>query len=115
LPSIRLVRFAKLTALIADVLTIFCAVLIVGWQIIVFLKDGSWPALPLSFVFGTPGYNQGEVYSTASISKTGGGWATNFNDVLLQVPIITPLLLAAAFLTAFYLWLSDMERRLARL
>src|SRR5262249_3116133 len=35
-PSVRLVRFAKLTVLIADVSTIFCAFLIVGWQITIF-------------------------------------------------------------------------------
>jgi hypothetical protein len=113
LPSVGLVRFAKLTAVIADVSTIFCAVLIVGWQIIIFLRDGSWRALPLSLVLNASEYNHGEV--TGSIDKTGGKLVTNFIDALLQVPIIVPLLLATAFLTAFYLWLSDIERRLAKM
>ena len=115
LPSVRLVRFAKLTALIAGVWTIFCAVLVVGWQITIFLKDGSWQALPLSLVINTSGHNPDEVYSTASIDKIGGNRATNLTDVLLQMPIVIPLFLGAAFLTVFYLWLSDVERRLTKM
>ena len=112
MPSVRLIRFAKLTVLIADVSTLFSAVLIVGWQIIILLKDGSWTALPLSLVFNT---SKGEIYSTASIDKIGESRVTNFTDVLLQVPIIMPMLLAAAFLTAFYLWLSSLEREISKL
>ena len=112
MPSVRFIRFAKLTALFADVSTIFSAVLIVGWQIVTLLKDGSWPALPLSLVFSTP---KGEVYSTASIEKNGESHqATNLIDVLLQVPIIMLLLLGVAFLTAFYVWLSSVEREFTK-
>ncbi|HET7164039.1 MAG TPA: hypothetical protein VFI94_02690 [Pseudolabrys sp.] len=110
--SVRFIRFAKLTALLADVSTIFSAVLIVGWQIVILLKDGSWPALPLTLVFST---SKGEIYSTASIEKNGESHqATNFIDVLLQVPIIMLLLLAVVFLTAFYVWLSSVERELTK-
>ena len=109
LPSVRLIRFAKLTVLIADVSTLFCAFLIVGWQIIIFLRGGNWWALPLSLVFNTP---KGDVYSTASINKIGESRVTDFTDVLLQMPIIMPVLLAAAFLTGFYLWLSSLEREI---
>jgi len=109
--SVRFIRFAKLTALLADVSTIFSAVLIVGWQIVILLKDGSWPALPLSLIL-TPKI---EVYSTASIEKNGKSHqATNFIDVLLQVPIIMLLLLAVVFLTAFYVSLSSVERELTK-
>jgi hypothetical protein len=109
--SVRFIRFAKLTALLADVSTIFSAVLIVGWQIVILLKDGSWPALPLSLIL-TPKI---EVYSTASIEKNGESHqATNFIDVLLQVPIIMLLLLAVVFLTAFYVSLSSVERELTK-
>ena len=111
LPSVRLIRFAKLTVLIADVATIFCAFLVVGWQIIIFLRGGNWRALPLSLVFNTP--NNGDVYSTASINKIGESRVTDFTDVLLQMPIIMPVLLAAAFLTGFYLWLSSLEREIS--
>lgn len=113
MPSVRLVRFAKLTALIAGVWTIFCAVLIVGWQITIFLKDGSWQALPLSLAFDKLEY-QHEVYSTASIDKISRSLTTNFIDLLLQTPIIVPLVLATALLMAFYSWLSNIERRLTK-
>ena len=114
MPSVRLVRFAKLTTLIAGVWTTFYAVFVVGWQITIFFKDGSWQALPLSLVFNTS-EDQREVYLTASIDKIGANRATNVIDLLLQMPIIVPLILAAAFLMAFYLWLSDIERRLTKM
>ena len=109
--SLRLIRFARMTALVADIWTIFCAVLIVGWQMIVFLREGSWHALPLSSVFNTLESSRSEIYSTASIDKIERSHPANLADALLQVPVIVPLLLGAALLTAFYLWLSDTERR----
>ena len=115
LPSVRLIRFAKLTVLIADVATLFCAFLIVGWQIIIFLRGGNWRALPLSLVFNTPEHNQGDIYSTASIDKIVARHSTDFTDALLQLPIIMPVLLAAAFLTGFYLWLSSLEKEISKL
>ena len=115
LPSVRLIRFAKLTVLIADVSTLFCAFLIVGWQIIIFLRGGNWWALPLSLVFNTSEHNQGDIYSTASIDKIVARHSTNFTDALLQLPIIMPVLLAAAFLTAFHLWLSSLEKEISKL
>ena len=114
MPSVRLVRFVKLTVLIADVSTIFCVILIVGWQITIFLGDGSWRALPLSLVFSTPKYNQNEVYSTASIDKIIASHSTNFADALLQLPIIMILLLGAAALTALYLWILEVEKKLTK-
>ena len=109
--SLGFIRFARMTALVADIWTMFCAVLIAGWQMIIFLREGRWHALPLSSVFGTLESSRGEVYSTASTDKIERGHVTNLVDVLLQVPVIVPLLLGAALLTAFYLWLSDSERR----
>ena len=113
MPSVRFIRFAKLTVLISDVLTIVCAVLIVSWQAIVFVRDGRWQALPLSLIV-TSQRSSDEIYSTASIDKIEAGQAVNSLDTLLQVPIIFLLLLAAAFLTAFYLWLSNTEKQLAK-
>jgi hypothetical protein len=112
--SLRLIRFARMTALVADIWTIFCAVLIVGLQMIVFLREGSWYALPLSSIFNTLESSRSEIYSTASIDKIERSHPPNLADALLQVPVIVPLLLGAALLTAFYLWLSDTERRYSR-
>lgn len=53
MPSVRFIRFAKLVALIADIWTLACAML-VGWQTVIFLREGNWQALPLSLVFSTP-------------------------------------------------------------
>lgn len=111
MPSAGLIRFAKLTVLTANVLTIFCAVLIVSGQIIFFLKDGSWRALPLSFVFVPRQSGSGEVFMTASIDKMAESQPTGFVDALLHVPASIILLLGVAFLTAFYWWLSNIEKR----
>ena len=78
---------------------------------IIFLREGSWHALPISSVFNTPKYSRDEIYSTASVDKIERSHLTNLADALLQVPVIVPLLLGAALLTAFYLWLVDTERR----
>jgi hypothetical protein len=110
LPSVRFIRFAKLTVLIADLWTLAYVALVFGWQTFIF--HGSWQALPLSFVFGTQSYSDGDVDSTASIDKIDQSQATTFANPLLQLPILTLLLLAAAFLSAFYLWLHNTEKRL---
>ena len=109
--SLRLIRFARRTTLVAVIWTIFCAVLIVGWQMTIFLREGSWHALPLSSVFNTLESNRAEIYSTASIDKIERSHSANLADALLHVPVIVPLLLGAALLIAFYFWLSDTERR----
>jgi hypothetical protein len=110
LPSIRFVRFAKLWVLIADVLTIFCAVLTVGLQINSWRRDGSWPALSLSLVLGRAEHGRDDIFTTASIAKFEESRVANFVDALLQMPIIMLLLAAAVLLTAFYSWLLSLER-----
>jgi hypothetical protein len=98
--------------LIADIWTLAYAGLLIGWQTLIFLRDGTWQKLPLSFVFSTPKNADSEIHSTASIGRMGKSQAANFADALLQMPIITLLLLGAAFLTAFYLWLYKFEKGL---
>jgi hypothetical protein len=108
LPSVRFIRFATITVLIADIWTLAYVALIFGLQTFIFLTDGNWQALPLSVVFDTQRYSDGEILSTGSIDKI----ATNYVDALLKMPILPLLLLAAAFLSAFYLWLYNTEKRL---
>jgi glucan phosphoethanolaminetransferase (alkaline phosphatase superfamily) len=86
LPSVGFIRFVRRAVLIVDAMTVLCAVLFVG-------SYKNWRDLPLSFVFNTQKHT---------------------DAALLQLPIIILLLLAAAFLTAFYLWLHDTEIRLTR-
>jgi hypothetical protein len=93
-----------MAALVADIWTIFYAVLIVSWQIENFLKAWNWPALPLSSIINKLEYNRGAIDATVSAG-------TNVVDALLRVPAIVPVLLAAALLTAFYLWLARTEKR----
>jgi len=108
LPPVRFIRFFKITVLIADIWTLAYVALVIGWQTMIFGRDGTWQNLPLSFVFSAQKHIDDEVSSTASIDKSRGGQATILADALLQMPIITLLLLGAAFLTAFYLWLHKI-------
>ena len=94
--------------MVADLSTIAFVALIFSWQTIVFLRVGSWQALPLSVAFGAPKQIDGDVYQTASIS--GMDQASNFFEMLLQLPLITVLLVGAALLTAFYAWLYKIEK-----
>jgi hypothetical protein len=99
-----------MTVLIGVAWTIIDLVLIVGWQVSIFFRDGNWHALPLSSVLKGSGGSA----STASIYKIGTSYPTNLGDGLLQIPIIVPLLLGAALLIAFYFWLSNTERRYSK-
>jgi hypothetical protein len=112
MPAIlRFIRFAKTTALVANIWTLIYAALVVGWQMATFFRIGSWPALPLSSVINNLGFNRGASYATASVSDANRNHLATYMDILLGTPAIVPLLLAAAFLTAFYVWLADLERR----
>jgi hypothetical protein len=112
MPAIlRLIRFAKTTALVADIWTLIYAALVVGWQMATFFRNGSWPALPLSSVINNLEFNRGASYATASASDANRSHLATYMDILLGTPAIVPLLLAAALLTAFYIRLADMERR----
>lgn len=111
LAFLRLIRFARMTALVADIWTIFNVVLIVGWQIIIFFKKGSWPALPLSSVFNKLESDRGAIYATASAGEIERSQLANVVDAMLRVPTIVSLLVAAVLLTAFYLWLTHTEKR----
>ena len=100
-----------MTALVADLWTILYVVFIVGWQITSLLREGSWPALPLSSIINKLEFNRGAIYATASTDEIERSQLANVIDAMLRVPAIVPLLLAAALLTAFYLWLTDIEKR----
>ena len=73
-----------MTALVADIWTIFNAVLIVGWQIIIFLRKGSWPDLPLSSVFNKLESDRGAIYATASAGEIERSQLANVVDAMLS-------------------------------
>jgi hypothetical protein len=111
---LRLIRVAKVAALAADITTILYAVFIFGWQFVSLLRDGIWPALPLSTVLNKLEYNRGAIYATASASQSQRGYLTDVIESLLRVPVIVPLLLAAALITAFYVWLVHIEEEYSK-
>ena len=109
---LRLVRFARVAALIAAAETIFCAVFIIGWQAKSWLANGTWPALRLSSVLKKLEIYRGDdIYMTASAGEIERSYLTKLWDALLGLPAIVPLLVASALLIAFYLWLTHTQKR----
>ena len=104
------IRFAKIATLVAAALTSFYAILIFGWQITSLLRDGSWPALPLSSVMNMMEHGRDAIYVQASLDETERSPLANMLDALLRVPAIVILLLALALLTAHYRWLAHIEK-----
>jgi hypothetical protein len=102
-----------MTALFALVLTVFDAVLIVGWQFAFSLTEGRWHALPLSSVLSPLASGDSKTYMTVSIDKIERTRLPDLLDALLQIPLIVPLLLGAVLLAVFYSWLSEIEKRYA--
>jgi len=108
---LRLIRFAKLTTLLAGLLTLIHLFLIVGWQAVTFFNNGVWPALQLSAVVRWA-RDRGEIYETASTpSVKRGDLLVSAADTLLQIPVVVPLLLALALLIVFFMWLSHIEKQ----
>jgi hypothetical protein len=108
----QLLRFAKLTALLAAAFTILCAVMIVGWQVTSWIQNGEWNAYPISSVISSLQSDENATYVTASLKKVERGspfWEA-IADWLLGIPAIAPLLIAAVLLLALYLKLSAIEK-----
>ena len=101
MPAIlRLIRFAKTTALVADIWTLIYGALVVGWQMATFFRIGSWPALPLSSVINNLGFNRGASYATASASDANRGSPGDDMDILLGIQLLSR-----------YFWLRHFSRR----
>jgi hypothetical protein len=98
-------------ALVADIWTIFYVALMIGWQTSVFLKKGSWPTLPLSSIFNEFAINRAAIYVTTSTGEMRQDQLVKMMGAALQIPAILPLVLAAGLLTAFYLWLTHVEKQ----
>ena len=104
---LQFVQFAKVAALLAVAWTIFCVLLIVGWQASSWLTDGNWPALRLSsFIKGLR--DDGDFVARAHGIESR---SMNLLNNLLDAPAILPLLVASALLVTFYLWLTRIEKR----
>lgn len=110
---LRIIRFTKMTALLAAIWSISYVVLIVGWQILTFIREGNWPAASVKFVL-TFGHDQNVTYTTAATRGIARGDVPGAFDRLLEAPAILPLLCAAALLIAFFLWLSRLENNMRR-
>ena len=87
----------------------------VDWQITSLLREGIWPTLPLASIIDKLEFNRSAIYATASGGEIESSKLQNIIDITLRVPAIVPLLLAGALLTAFYIWLTDLEKKYPRI
>jgi hypothetical protein len=98
----RVIKFAKVTALVSAAWTILCAVLLVGW----WASSGS--AYRVSSAIQLLGPDGTDVTGT---SETEWTLKETLIDWLLGLPVIAPLLIVAALLVVFYRWLVAIEKR----
>jgi hypothetical protein len=107
----RVVRFAKITALLSAVWTTTCAAMIVWRQVLY----GEMDTYTLSSIVSSINGGQHR-YVTASSDKFEA--ELTFKEVaadwLLAIPTIVPLLIVAALLLAFYLRLAILEKTFRR-
>jgi hypothetical protein len=104
----RVVKFAKVAALLSAVWTILCAALLAGSSII---HTGAVAAYRVSSVVQLLKGSSPEVFVTASVSKTEWTPGQALTSWLLELPAIVPLLLMAALLVFFYRWLVAIEKQ----
>jgi hypothetical protein len=98
--SRRLIRFTKTTALISFLWTLFCAVLLLGWQVAIWFREGIWHSYTVAALVKA---DPEVTYTTSSYT------AQTTIEKLLEIPAIIPLLIVAALLRAFYGWVAALE------
>jgi hypothetical protein len=99
----RVVRFARLAALISAGWTFLCAALLAGWW------AWSGDAYPVSSIVQL--LSPDRTYVTAGFGETDWTLKEAVIDWLLAVPAIVPLLVALALLVIFYRWLAVIDKR----
>jgi hypothetical protein len=107
----RLLNLAKLTTMLSGALTILCAMLLVGWQVMDWIKVGIWNPYPLSSVVESVKGNRNATYVTASVdTSTVATIKRAAVEWLLGAPTIVPLLVVIALHLALYLYLAALEK-----
>lgn len=106
----RAVKLAKLTTALSCVLTVSCAVILVGLQVAAGLTDGVWEPHRLSWIVASLKKNESLTYSTASVKDT----QFHMIDWVLGLPAIVPLAIIALAHFVFYSCLVEFERRESR-
>jgi hypothetical protein len=109
---LRVVKFAKITALLSAVWTILCAAIIVGLQVTSLIRNGVWDAYQLSSIIKSLKSGQNITYVTASSDRFAMDLTIKqvMADWFLEIPAIVPLLIVAALLLGFYLRLAVIEK-----
>jgi hypothetical protein len=108
----RLVKLARLTAIVSAVLTILCAGWILGLQVTSWTRTGVWEAYPLSLLVKNLKSDQTGIYSTASSDKFQTKLTSKqvIVDWFLGIPTAAILLVVAALHFVFYLYLAAIEK-----
>jgi hypothetical protein len=101
----KLVKFAKLTALLSAAWTLLCAAIVTGLPI----SDGAEVYRVSTIVWLMRGSTGG--YFTASLSeaRAESTLGQSVATWLLELPVVAPLLFAAVLLFIFYRWLAVLE------
>jgi len=106
----RLVRFTKIAVIIAATWTGLSAAMLVSAQLIFWLQNKEWDAYPISSVIAD---RRDITYTVASSRELNKDqiYDNQIVDWVLHVPAIVPLLIAFVCLVAFWMRLSEIEKR----
>jgi hypothetical protein len=105
------IRVTKIIVLAAGILTGAFIVFVVGWQITTFVEQGSWSSPTISSAREILNQNHSHNYVTQATRNIGHADAGGLVGALLSLPIIAPLIIAAVLLSAFYVYLTRIDRQ----
>jgi hypothetical protein len=110
------VKSAKQITILSAVLTVVCAVLVVGFEFASWKRDGVWNSYRLSSVIESIKGNREVTYVTASAHRLPAELTIKQSLIewVLGIPVIALLMLAVVLHLALYLYLTTLEKEASR-
>ena len=110
------VKSAKQIAILSAVLTILCAVGVVGLEFASWKRDGVWNSYRLSSVIESIKGDRDVTYVTASVGRQPAEMTIKelVIEWVLGIPVIALLMVAVVLHFALYLYLTTLEKEASR-
>jgi hypothetical protein len=110
------VKSAKQMAILSAVLTIVCAVLVVGLEFVSWKRDGVWNSYRLSSVIESIKGDRDVTYVMASVDRQPAELTIKQSLVewVLGIPVIALLMVAVVLHFVLYLYLTTLEKEASR-
>jgi hypothetical protein len=110
------VKSAKQIAILSAVLTILCAVMVVGLELVSWKRDGVWNTYRLFSVIERIKGDGDVTHVTASVGRQPAELTVKQSLIewVLVIPVIALLMVAVVFHFALYLYLTTVEKEASR-